>query len=72
MLSHTGIIYSRKIMRFPHTCVSVQVNMMFDPYGDLKNGGTTYYYWTDGSMRDQAENAGKFAYRISCKTGLYL
>lgn len=26
--------------------------MLFDPYGDLKRGNQTYYYWTDGSIRD--------------------
>jgi hypothetical protein len=31
--------------------------MMFDPYGDLKNGANTYYYWADGSIRNQPELA---------------
>jgi hypothetical protein len=29
--------------------------MTFDPYGDLKNGSTPYYYWNDGSIRDKPE-----------------
>jgi sulfur carrier protein ThiS len=29
--------------------------MTFDPYGDLKNGSTPYYYWKDGSIRDKPE-----------------
>ena len=29
--------------------------MMFDPYGDLKNGSNPYYYWQDGSIRDKPE-----------------
>ena len=29
--------------------------LMFDPYGDLKRGDLKYYYWTDGSIRDQPE-----------------
>jgi hypothetical protein len=38
----------------PYLCAGVGY-MLFDPYGDIKNGGNTYYYWTDGSVRDQAE-----------------
>lgn len=31
--------------------------MSFDPYGDLKDAkDSTYYYWTDGSIRDLAQN----------------
>ena len=26
--------------------------MMFDPYGDLKNAVSPYYYWSDGSIRN--------------------
>ena len=29
--------------------------LKFDPYGDLKRGNLNYYYWTDGSIRDQPE-----------------
>jgi hypothetical protein len=29
--------------------------LMFDAKGDLKNGGNTYYYWSDGSIRDQPD-----------------
>lgn len=32
--------------------------MNFDPYGDLKNSNdSTYYYWSDGSIRDIAESS---------------
>ncbi|MBC7863105.1 MAG: hypothetical protein IAF38_09030 [Bacteroidia bacterium] len=29
--------------------------VMFDAKGDLKNGDNTYYYWSDGSVRDQPD-----------------
>jgi hypothetical protein len=29
--------------------------MTFDPYGDLKNGNDTYYYWNDGSIKNLPE-----------------
>ena len=32
--------------------------LMFDPYGDLRNGnGTVYNYWSDGSIRNLSESA---------------
>jgi hypothetical protein len=32
--------------------------LMFDPYGDLRNGnGTVYNYWSDGSIRNLTESA---------------
>ncbi|MFN6037261.1 MAG: hypothetical protein ACK452_02240 [Bacteroidota bacterium] len=30
--------------------------LLFDPYGDLKNGDKTYNYWSDGSIRDLPES----------------
>jgi hypothetical protein len=38
----------------PYLCVGLGY-LLFDAYGDLKNGENRYYYWTDGSIRDQAE-----------------
>ena len=29
--------------------------LLFDPYGDLKNGSISYNYWSDGSIRDLPE-----------------
>jgi hypothetical protein len=38
----------------PYLCVGAGY-LMFDAYGDLKNGSTSYYYWSDGSLRDLPE-----------------
>lgn len=29
--------------------------LMFNPYGDLKRGDSLYYYWNDGSIRNQPD-----------------
>lgn len=42
--------------------------LMFDPYGDLRNGnGTLYNYWSDGSIRDVKETPANAAISVIIK-----